>query len=328
MKRIRSFLKYGGRPAELALAVVFVAGAILKALDINLFTVQIRAYGLFSDPALLAWGALKTVCIETLLGTALLLRLRFRGWVYAALALVLVSFTGLILYGWFVHDLKDCGCFGPIEMSPGLSVAKNVLLLALTLIAWLSWRMQDAAQTQPAGFFRTRLALSVAAAAVAVAYAFSQLEPAAAASPENRPFAEFVFEADGARYDLGKGEYFIALLSMGCEHCKATVEKINAFYLEPDFPPVVALCYEEKENQLDEFREETGAAFPLYSLGDRIRLFSSLLGDAEVPPRFIYAYNGREIAHWNENVPELGQVKLARTATAAKAFAPEDGGSP
>ena len=317
MNRFCKLTTRAGRPAELVLAVVFLSGALLKALDINLFTVQIRAYGLFRDPSFLAVAALSTLAIETFLGAALLFRIRVRGWTYAVVSALLVVFTFLISYGWLVSDLEDCGCFGPIEMSPQVSIAKNILLLLLAAAAWLGLRFGQFAEASPLTRGRARIAMCAFLATVIVLYAFSQMEPVVKATEDSRPFAQFVFDLDGVHYDLGKGEYFVAMLDAACEHCMATVEDLNQRLILPDFPPIIGLCYEQETGLLDEFRDATGALFPLYSLGDRVRLFFSLVGEA--PPRFIYVYEGRQIVYWDLEVPDATLVALARTAAGAKA---------
>ncbi|MDQ1257465.1 MAG: hypothetical protein QG656_2070 [Candidatus Hydrogenedentes bacterium] len=297
------------RAAEIALGAVFLAGAVLKALDINLVTVQIRAYGLFSDPTLLACAALGTLLIETGLGIALVSGLRLRGGTFAALVALLAVFTGLIAYGWIYNDLADCGCFGPIEMSPRVSIAKNVILLLIAAVAWHG-ASKHSARPWIKAFVATVAALALAG------YAYAHLENVPIV-PENPvddtqpgPFAEFVFDADGIHYDLGKGEFFIVMLNTTCEHCMASVESVNELSLAADFPQVVGICYEEEPGLLDTFRDMTAPIFPLYSLGDRIRLFFSLVG--EVPPRFILARDGEQIAYWDETAPTAEQVQQAR----------------
>jgi uncharacterized membrane protein YphA (DoxX/SURF4 family) len=125
------------RPAEAIVGLVFVAGALLKAGDVNLFAVQITRYGVLSSPVLVSAAAVGTLWMETSIGLALVLGARVRGAAYAATLVILVGFTGLMGYAWAFHNIADCGCFGPIEMSPGVSIAKNVILVALCLGAWI-----------------------------------------------------------------------------------------------------------------------------------------------------------------------------------------------
>ncbi len=293
------------------LAIVFLAGAMFKAMDINLFTIQIRAYGLFRDPFLLAVSALGTLAVETALGMALLIGFRLRGLTHAAVSALLLVFSALILYGWIYHDLADCGCFGPIELSPQRSLAKNALFFILVILAYWG-RPREAATATP--WTGTRLQYMVCLIPVVglVAYAVADLDRVVPAGEEDRPFAQFVFEADGAAYDLGVGEHLVALYNATCEDCMASVNALNALAMEPEFPPIVALCWEPVPDSLEEFRLITEPYFPIYSLGDRSNTFFSLVGDH--PPRFHYVRDGKTVKYWDDNVPQAGLIRLARTA--------------
>ena len=296
------------RLAELVLGVVFLAGAFLKSLDVNLFTVQIRAYRVFDHPTALALAALATLALETAIGAALILRLR--RWTYLALAAFLSAFTGLIAYAWAFHGLAECGCFGPIEMSPGISIGKNVVLLGLTVVAWHGFRKKGAGALPQEGRAMVRAWACAGLAAATVLYAYLDLDPAVRPTEQNRPFAQFRFETDGVPFDLGVGEHFVVMLNTTCEHCMAAVESLNTLALVPDFPAIVGICFEEEPGSLDTFRDDTAPLFPLHSLGDSIRTFFSLVGEA--PPRFIYVRDGTQIVFWDEQPPDPGVVFLAR----------------
>ena len=309
---VHSVLSYCPRLAELLVGLVFLTGAVLKAQDVNLFIFQIKHYGVFEEQILLNLSALGTLWIETALGIALLLGLRLRGLTSLAALTLLAGFTGLIAYGWAFHNLKDCGCFGRIEISPQVSIAKNVVLVLLTAFAWWG-RWKRPAHRTKIPLTLAKMAICLAAASAIVVYARNHIE----AIPESaRPFAQFVFDLDDIHYDLDHGEYFVAMLSMDCPECMATVPAINDLTEIPDFPPVVALCYEETTGALDTFREATAPTFPLYSLGDKILTFSNLIGDA--PPRFYLERDGEPIACWDLTVPAPEQVLQARENPAAQ----------
>lgn len=306
MDRSQKFSVIAGRAAELLLAVVFLAGAVLKAIDVDLFVVQISYYHVVERQFLLTVSALGTLWIETALGIALLLRLRLRGLTFAAVLGILAVFTGLIAYAWAFYDLKDCGCFGAIEMSPRVSIAKNVFLVLCCGAAWWGCRRAVAPKgLHPLVSVAVKMLACVVAAAAVVAYAYSNMEIVDNDTP--RPFAQFVFEADGVQWDLGQGEYFVPVLSMVCEDCMASVTTINDLALESDFPPIVALCYEDNKGDLEAFRQTTGAVFPLYSLGDRVRTFYELV-DPE-PPRFYLIRDGASLQYWDEKPPEASVVR-------------------
>jgi hypothetical protein len=294
------------RPTEAIVGLVFVAGAILKAGDVNLFAVQISRYGVLSNPALIDAAAVGTLWIETSLGLALVLGARLRGAVHAATLAVLAGFTGLIAYAWAFHNIADCGCFGPIEMSPGISIAKNLILAAACLGSWLGYSRSLDRRPRLRSLLIRYGACAVAACGVA-GYAYAHLE---AAPKQTATFSQFVFEIDGEKYDLGRGEYFVAILSMKCDHCMASVPEINALAETPGFPQVVALCYEEEKGAMDTFEAETGPDFPLYSMGSSVRTFSDLIG--QEPPRFYLVRDGMPLRFWDKTVPLAEEVLAAR----------------
>lgn len=299
MTKATTALTRAARPVELLLCLVFLAGAILKAADVNLFVVQISYYGVVDGHARLAASALATLWIETALSIALLLRCHVRGLTFAAILTLLVVFTALIGYGSAYHGLQDCGCFGPIEISPGVSILKNLALAVAALVAWLGLAKADrlhATATATATFAKI-LVCAVAATAVA-AYAYANLEEM---GDQERPFANLVFDDAGVTYDLGKGDYFLVLLNTTCHHCQGSVETLNEFALIPDFPTVVALCFEDDELPLDDFRLLTNPLFPTFSMAGRTRLFWSLV---DTPPRFILVRNGAQIHYWDDDPPE------------------------
>ncbi|HOZ46904.1 MAG TPA: MauE/DoxX family redox-associated membrane protein [Candidatus Hydrogenedentes bacterium] len=301
------------RLAEVLLGLVFLAGAILKAHDINLFTIQIRAYGLFEAPMLLAGSALGALAVETALAVAFLTGLRLRGLAFLAVSGLLVVFTALIAYGWIFHDLEDCGCFGPIEISPGPSILKNAIFEALAFLVWWTTRGNREIVSTQRGAAWAKAAACIVLAGSLVAWAWTNLEPVDAGNhSEDAPFAQFRFEDGGEVITLDKGEYFVVLYNSTCEHCMATVEPVNQFAALEGFPRVVAICYEDEPGTLDEFRQLTQPVFPLLSLGDQVRLFFSLVGD--VPPRFAFVKDGRQLAFWDEEPPTADEVFRARAA--------------
>ena len=299
---------------EVALGLVFVAGALLKAADVNLFIVQISYYGVVGGHWHQELSALGALWIETALGAALLLGCRLRGLTFLSVLALLVVFSVLITYGWVYRDLEDCGCFGPIEMSPAVSLVKNGVLAILCLLAWLGLRKSAPPFTwnRPKLSFAAKTVICAGVATGMTLFARAHVEAIIEPGEEARPFAQFVFEAEGVHYDLGSGEYLIVMLDMKCEHCMESVELLNELLFEPDFPEVIGLCYEEEEGALDEFTDLTLPDFPLHSIGERVRTFFSLISNEEGPPRFIYALDGYQVAFWDVEAPDAEEVFAVR----------------
>ncbi len=324
--------RISARICEFVVGVYFVVGALPKAWDINRFSVQMSAYHVIPEKAWLPWFALTTLFLEMSLGVALLLGLRLRGVTIVALQLMLAFFTVLIIYAWVFYGLKDCGCFPLLKMSPPVSIAKNVVLALLGLVVWkvlIRNSGADAGETEtPAvtvGKFPSwrgaavRFVIAFLAAAAAVGYAAPRVEHIAQTTPPTTDkgkggeagidFGQFVFMTDMGSYDLGKGIYLVPVLSMTCEDCMGKVPLLNELMSQPGMPPMVALCYEDKAGDLDNFRGQTQPMFPLHALGNQPLLYFNLRG--EDPFRLTLVRDGRAIAHWDERVPSTEEVTEA-----------------
>ena len=303
MLACKRLVSKAARPVELVLAAVFLVGAILKAADVNLFIVQISHYGVLSNRSLIQAAALATLALETGLAAALLLKMRLRGLTYAGILALLAGFTGLILYGWLFHDLKDCGCFGPIEISPAASIGKNVIIAALAIAGWVGFAITRRLRSTW-GWLAPTIPAAVVAALAVSGYSYAHVQPPA---PPGAPlFAEFVFQSDGETTDLGKGEYLVAIMSATCPHCMEIVPNINELSQQPGVPKVVGLCYEDAPGKLEEFRDATAPEFPLFSMGDNFLKFSSLYEYA--PPRFALVRDGVQIHYWDDDPPPASEV--------------------
>jgi hypothetical protein len=94
-------------------------------------------YGIVRTPWVVIGIALGAVTLETGLGGGLLIGRARTRCLLALVAGLLVFFSLLIAYAWAFQGLKDCGCFGKyLKMTPGVSILKNLILLALVWIAW------------------------------------------------------------------------------------------------------------------------------------------------------------------------------------------------
>jgi hypothetical protein len=307
------------RPLEFLLGVIFIVAAVLKALDPNLFAAQIYGYRVVQQPDMLALAALFTLGAETFLGVAMVLGLRLRMLVLTLVQLMLAFFIGVILYAWLVHDLKDCGCFGRVPMTPPQAIAKNVVMMIAAVIAWRGIRLRHL--VSPGGALWRTLVSAVVAIAL-VLYAAPALyqdapqapaappatgpeapeapeaPPVAAAPAAARPFAQYQVQTDtGETLDLGRGEYLVAILSTTCEHCMSMVPHLNDLSFYPELPPVVGLAYVPEEGSLEMFVAQTMPLFPLHSLGNNFIKFSEFIGNA--PPRLTLVRDGAVVKHWD-----------------------------
>jgi hypothetical protein len=309
------------RPSECLVGLVFLTSALFKAWGITKFAMQIEAYQVLPEKTMLPFAAMATLGLELILGGLLLMALRLRGFTLACTQLLLILFTLLIMYAWVFHGLEDCGCFGPMEISPLKSIFKNLVLMALVLIAWAG----NDVHAMPSKT-RLRITMLLIFSALVWSYAFFTVEEftdtptlkvdtpqevkddeGEAPPPEGEeepPFAQFVLTSDEETVDLGKGAHLVAILSMDCEECMEKTRELDDLFYVSDLPPLVALCYEAQEGDLDDFQAITQTEVPLHIV--EMMQYFSLKGKQTFG--LFYITDGWPIHFWDGDVPPLEEV--------------------
>lgn len=295
---------------EIFLGLLFIVSAILKIVEINRFCVQIYAYGVISQKEILPWIATTTILIEISLGVLFLTSFPYRKFTMGLNLLVLLNFTSLIIYAWIFNDLKNCGCFGKIEMGPAESVIKNIILIIISITCFLGTEPVDEKTSLKTFFFKYYLPLIVVLF-ITLFFCVYQLQSEQPkiknTSTDNAsPYAQMKIEIEGITYNLGEGEYLIALLSYGCDHCIEEAPKINEYMLINNLPKIIALCLEESKEEKELFISKVQPIFPMYSLGDKARFFLSLIG--KEPPRLVYIKNGEIMKFWDYDLPTPEEI--------------------
>ncbi len=299
--------------AEKVVGVVFVAAAALKAWDLEAFAFQIRYYHVLTSPPALVAAAIGSVAWETLLGVALIVGLRLRGWTFAAVAATLAGFTGLVLYAWYYYDLQDCGCFGSlVPLGPGATAAKNAVLLVLTFWAWFGLRAGRARIEGTLWQHPWLKGCVVVVSCVLVLIAGLLHKPFAQVTgnlnnPDGTDGPSLVFkvEHEGQTYDTSTGEYLLAFLSDTCDECRAEAPMLNDLLYIPEMPAVIAFMLVKNEETLEEFRSL--AEFPAIEM-DALQWSQYI---KLTPPRFYLVRDGKEITHWDEHLPTVESILAA-----------------
>ncbi len=312
------------RWVEILLGAFFLVSAGAKAVDMDGFGALVSAYNVVKDPALVRASSYVALVAEVALGAALLAGWRFKGLTHFLSAGMTVVYSGLIAYAWKFHGLEDCGCLpGLVKLGPPETLIKNVVLLALLAFAWYGTRQDSAETEEPAKTLRKAAPLSAIALTVLIAVLAvidvgtrggdtSALQTTGAAD-EDRPFGQFVFTADGKDFDLGQGEYLVAMLSATCEHCQASVPGLNALVTSDRFPEFVALMI-GTDDEVDKFLLLTLPEFPLQPI--EMLTFMSFIGTA--PPRLHYLRDGQSVHHWDwdDAPPSVEDVAASIASTA------------
>jgi|GEM_PF-504682 len=314
---------YVARFLEIAIGVYFIAGALPKIFDVDKFTIQMAAYKVIESPAWLEPAVLFTVFLEICLGMFLILRVRLKGFTIITLQGLIVVFTALIVYAWRVHGLEDCGCFPVFKMSPPVSIAKNVFILAASVFIFWRLVLREYGAETGLRLFLTRLLsqeilrqaftirkvaaflFSIVLGLASSVYACKTMDKEALinrTADDAGVFRQFELFMNEGYFNLGEGLYLVPIMSASCPECKAKVPELNNLFGNPDLPQMVALCYEEAPGELDEFRALTTPIFPVHSLGDRSLLYFSLI--EKEPFRLVLVEDGKALASWDGFVPD------------------------
>ncbi|MCC6154086.1 MAG: hypothetical protein IT367_10035 [Candidatus Hydrogenedentes bacterium] len=314
------------RPLEIALGVLFIASAALKALDVYGFAVQIGAYGVIRDPLILPQLAYAMIALEAALGAALLGGYAFGGATIFVTAGLLIGLTGLIAYAWVFKDLADCGCFGSyIKMGPGASIAKNVVLLAMAGLVWYGQRKKQQPEpsveetaptlaTAERNANRKFILASIGVAIVAGAIAMGKPAPPNKSTPATstqtngtKPagkFAEFVPEMGGAPVPLAQGEFFLVMLSASCDHCRAVTASLNDLISIEGVPQIVALLM-GTDDEMKDYMAATAPQFPIQVI-DTLKFMSML--ETNAPPDFYIIRDGAVVRHMEAEEPGYDEL--------------------
>lgn len=301
---------------EIAIGVFFLVSAAAKAVNMEAFGVQISAYNVVKDAGLVRGSAYFALAVEVLLGAALVAGLRYRGATHLVSAGMIVVYSTLVVYAWQWHGLEDCGCLGQwISMGPVETLIKNAILVALIGFAWVGGSADPAAP--PSRFGRPVAAAGMGLVFALAAYDLMTQEAPVAApggpvvADASRPFAQFVFEADGEPFDLGQGEYLVPLLNATCEHCRASVPALNELYAAGGMPDMVSLMM-GNESEIEEFRLITSPLFALHRI-DTLK-FMEFIGTS--PPRLVHVKDGVQAKHWDwqDDVPSADIIASVAAA--------------
>lgn len=321
-----STLSKSGRICRWLLGAIFILAAILKTLSFADFAAQVSYYNIVRDAFWVRLTAMLVIGGEVALGFTLWFWKppKSRG-VLALTFCIILIFSILILYGWILRDLENCACFGKyLKLTPGWSLVKNALLCVIILIAWIERRESPALKEwtlTKTDWIKAGLCVLLSSCMVLLVFLFT---PALSPSPQNSQtrhlvkgpekgnspspikqgkYANFSIQDGNTTLYLGKGAYFIALLSDSCENCGATVQELNKRQANDDLPPTVAFVLGDAGN-LHIFREEYQPQFPVASM--EVLDFLERIGES--PPRFALIKDGNIQCHWDGKLPEAVMV--------------------
>ena len=135
-KRLAYFIK-------VLLGILFIVSAVLKIVDMDRFEIYIYSYHFFSlnFSFLVARAA---IIVELVLGIGLVSNC-FHKLMWWGSVLMLIGYTGLLVYAIVLGRTDNCHCFGDyLQFNPWQSIIKNGVLLVLFALIYKvkGWRFK------------------------------------------------------------------------------------------------------------------------------------------------------------------------------------------
>lgn len=251
-----------GLVLRLLLGALFVVSALAKLWSIDQFELYVFSYGFF--PLNITF-ILVRLCIgaELALGVLLLAGWWRRLTLLAALALLL-AFSLFLCYAALAGRNDSCQCMGQLaDMPPALSLLKNAVLIALTLLCiklsapWHGRRLHH------------WLAAALVAAAMAVPFVVSVPDSWMFGSSEERYDAAALAEAmEGplAEHRLDEGAHVVAFVTPGCPYCRMARQKLDYIAQRHHLPDGYIVYLEPSDLGNSDFLRITYGARPLILL--------------------------------------------------------------
>ena len=286
-----------------ALGLVFLTAAVMKATDLELFIIQIRAYDVISNHLLLTISAWVLIASECSLGVGLLIFYRPKLILFLT-TILLLTFMGATGWASLTGSTEECGCFGAwLRRTPKEAAVESLILLTATLLAWKGHRGAGQREARAKAW------------AVASAFPLGLILPVAFGFPLSRITQSqpdtFAIELSQIQIggvetvDLRHGTHIVFLMDTDCLHCQEMVAELNSLAQETDLPSVIALCMND-ENQRRRFLEEFQPLFPIGQISEED--FFRLLADADIP-RVLLVHEGQIRQVWDQSIPDKEAIK-------------------
>ena len=262
-KRIAHLLK-------ILLGLVFIASAVLKVVGMDQFEIYVYSYHFFSlnFSFLVARAA---IILELVLGIGLVTNC-FHKLMWWGSVLMLVGYTGLLVYAAVLGRTDNCHCFGDyLQFNPWQSIVKNLLLLALFALVYKvkGWR------------FRYDW-LALAGVTLMSAVAVFMVSPPDNFTPSYNPshdlnhelFAEALQQPPLDTLRLTEGRRVVGLFSTGCEYCMMTAQKLDLMRQFYGFPEedVFYIFMGSEEGVQHFYQESESTHYPYILYEDVIQL--------------------------------------------------------
>jgi thiol-disulfide isomerase/thioredoxin len=197
---------------------------------------------------------------------------------------LLVGFTGHLIYLITIGNTENCGCLGEmLPMTPVQSIFKNILMLIVSVGLYLNTNSKG----------NVLWSICIGIILVGSTWYFLPIS-----KHELLSFKNFTHFEKLGRVDINSGEKIIAVFNLDCEHCQeaaSQMAKLQKTFKE--FPQTFVLYYKEGASTVESFEKKTGFSAP-YTFIDT-NMFFDLIGNS--PPRLYYLKNGKTVHVWDDN---------------------------
>ena len=210
---------------RISIGAFFIISAVLKLLGLDHFELYIYSFKLF-NLTLCELAARAIIAAEILVGILLIVKVRYKEAWWLTL-LMLIGFSLLLIYVILFRNDSNCHCMGElVEITPSLSLVKNLVLIALMLVI----RKEE---DYP---FRKRIrVLALVGSFIAAIVPPFVLFPIddiynAFSKPEIYNEANLNgFLQDSVMQDIqiDDGNYIVGIISSGCDFCRTSCLKMS-----------------------------------------------------------------------------------------------------
>ena len=239
------------------LGILFIVSAILKVFDMDKFEIYIYSYHFFSlnFSFLVARAA---IIVELVLGIGLLANCFHKLMWWGSMAMLL-GYTLLLIYAFFIGRTDSCHCFGELlPFNPWQSILKNLVLMGLFALVY---------KVKEFHFKRQGLALLgvVALSSVAVFVAVPPDNYTPNYDPLNNLnealFNEMLVKPPLEEYELWNGKQVVGIFSTMCKYCQLAAHKLSIMQQHHGFPAEnITYVFMGSEEGIKEFYELSESA--------------------------------------------------------------------
>lgn len=253
---------------KIGLGLVFVVSAVLKLFDMDQFELYIYSYHFFSlNVSFLAARA--AIIVELVLGVGLLANV-FHKIMWWGSVLMLIGYTGLLLYAMHLGRTDNCHCFGDVlRFNPAQSILKNVALMVLFVLVYRvkEWRFKG----------RWLALLAVVTGCIATVFAINPPDFFLSSHDDAHNlqvslFQEALQDPPLDSLELNHGRKVVGIFSSGCDVCKTTAKKLSLMQSYYHFPPQnITYIFMGSPESVELFFEESESARYQYVVYDDLK---------------------------------------------------------